>query len=163
MLSSVDETLASLSPVVNNTCLFGQHEEQLLEFKRELSDVLNSLLQLDLEDDDEVLQSQSVEEKGIFDCSLEVTKFLHSKAHTTVASDAKGVKLPKLDIPTFNGDILGWKTSWEQFRISVHKRSNLSDSPTWKNSCILNMHSGTATPSAPHTIEGLSRSGEPYV
>ena len=41
--------------------------------------------------------------------------------------DRKGVKLPKLYVPTFDGDVLHWKQFWEQFVISVHDRANLSN------------------------------------
>ena len=63
-----------------------------------------------------------------------------------------GVKLPKLDVPTFNGDILTWKILWEQFRISVHGRSTLSDSEKLQHA----LKDSTAK----CAIEGLSRSGE---
>lgn len=61
----------------DNTCLLKQHEE-LSEFKKELSDVCTSLLSLDLEDEDEVLQLQSAIEKAIFDSSLNIKKLLHT-------------------------------------------------------------------------------------
>ena len=37
------------------------------------------------------------------------------------------MKLRKLDVPTFNGNILNWKQLWEQFAVSVHDCSNLSN------------------------------------
>ena len=49
---------------------------------------------------------------------------------TSVSSGSgfnNGVRLPKIDVPTFNGDILTWRTFWEQFSISVHTRTVLSD------------------------------------
>ena len=128
-LSKVEEFISSMSSDTDNTCLLKQHEEQISEFKKELSDVRTTLLSLDLKDDDEVLQLQAVVEKAIFDCSLNIKKLLHARVRSSSpSSDTKGVKLPKLDVPTFNGDILGWKTFWEQFCISVHDRSTLSDS-----------------------------------
>ena len=30
-------------------------------------------------------------------------------------------------IPKFDGDILNWRTFWEQFRVSIHSRPQLSD------------------------------------
>ena len=39
--------------------------------------------------------------------------------------DGPGVKLPKLDVPTFDGDIIHWKQFWDQFSVSVHDRTNL--------------------------------------
>lgn len=154
-LSSVDSSIASLSSDDDNSCLLKQHQEQLSEFKKELSDVRNSLLSLDLEDDDEVLLSQSDVEKAIFDCSLNIKKLLHTP--TSTSPPASGVKLPKLDVPTFNGDILMWKTFWEQFCISVHDRSNLSDSEK-----LVYLQHAFKDGTAKRVIEGLSRSGEHY-
>ena len=52
------------------------------------------------------------------------TKSEHSsppKANTT------SIKLPKLSIPKFDGDVLNWRTFWEQFQVSIHNRDHLSD------------------------------------
>ena len=48
----------------------------------------------------------------MFDCSLKVKKALHLQHGTTSTIDGKGVKHPKLEMPTFNWDILSWKTFW---------------------------------------------------
>ena len=48
-----------------------------------------------------------------------------SPPHT--ASDSSGLKLPKLDVPTFDGNIIHWKQFWDQFSVSVHCRTNLSN------------------------------------
>ena len=71
--------------------------------------------------------------------------------------DGKGVKLPKLDVPTFDGNILNWRSFWEQFRISVHDCSNLSDSEK-----LVYLQHSLKNGSAKSVIEGLSRSGEYY-
>ena len=63
----------------------------------------------------------------MFDCSLKVKKALHSEHGTTSTVDGKGVKLPKLEVPTFDGDILGWKTFWEQVSVSIYTHPNLSN------------------------------------
>ena len=34
--------------------------------------------------------------------------------------------LPKLEVPTFNGDLLKWKLFWDQFSISIHNRTDLT-------------------------------------
>ena len=157
-LSSVGDSIASLSSDTDNTCLLKQHQEQLSEFKKELKDVRNSLFSLDLADEDEVVQSQSAVEKAIFDCSLNIKKKLHSPTSTSSpSSDTTGVKLPKLDVPTFDGDILGWKTFWEQFCISVHDRHSLSDSEK-----LVYLQHALKDGTAKRVIEGLSRSGEHY-
>lgn len=51
-----------------------------------------------------------------------------SSPSTTVPSEAPGVKLPKPDVPKFDGNIIEWCTFWEQFSVSIDSRSHLSDS-----------------------------------
>ena len=36
-------------------------------------------------------------------------------------------KLPKLTLPTFDGDILKWQTFWDSFESTVHNNASLTD------------------------------------
>ena len=38
------------------------------------------------------------------------------------------IELPKIKVPTFNGDIMGWSTFWSTFRSTVDERTELSNS-----------------------------------
>ena len=67
------------------------------------------------------------------------------------------MKLPKIDVPKFNGDILSWRTFWEQFDISIHRREDIS-----KAEKLVYLRYSLNEGSAKHVIEGLSRSGECY-
>ena len=67
------------------------------------------------------------------------------------------MKLPKLDVPTFDGNILHWRSFWEQFCISVHDRPNLSDPEK-----LVYLQQSLKNGSAKSAIEGLSHSGEYY-
>ena len=67
---------------------------------------------------------------GWRDFCLNALKLLgsHSSEPTTVLpSDSSRVKLPKLDVPTSDGNILNWDQFWEQFTVSVHDHSNFSN------------------------------------
>ena len=68
-----------------------------------------------------------------------------------------GVKLSKLEVPTFDGNLINWKRFWEQFCVSVHDRTNLSDAKKLEY-----LHNALKDGSAKNTIEGLSCSGEHY-
>ena len=57
------------------------------------------------------------------------------------SSAAKGIKLPKIEVPTFDGNILHWPTFWEQFEVSVHDKDSLSDA-----GCIYNTPSREGQP-----------------
>ena len=121
----------------------------------------NTLLSLDLVETDELSTLQAGLEGEIFDSSLQIKKLLlgsSTKADSpTSSSSGKGVRLPKLDVPTFNGNILHWRSFWEQFCVSVHNRPNLSDPEK-----LVYLQQSLKDGSAKSAVEGLSRSGEYY-
>lgn len=135
LLASTRDTLERPT-AIKDTCLLHQHEEQLVEHKRELSEVRSSIFALDLDDGNEVNVLMDQIEESMFDCSLKLKKLLQKSSNSV--PDGKGVKLPKLEVPTFDGNILHWKSFWEQFDVSIHSRSNLS------NLCTYKMHSREA-------------------
>ncbi len=98
--------------------LVEQYQEQLTDNIRQLALFYEDLAVLDLEDGDELVVSHSRLERLWFNCLHRVKKLLsvHSSCAAKVSTpDNKGVKLLKLDVPTFDGDVLHWKQFWEQF------------------------------------------------
>ena len=95
-----------------------------------------------------------VSRKLNIDISLSTKRLLQPKA-SPAAADSKGIKLPKLEVPTFDGDILNWRTFWEQFCVSVHDRPSLSDSEK-----LVYLRSALKGGPAKQEIEGLSRLAE---
>ena len=96
------------------------------------SETRSGLLTLELGESDDLTVQLATLEKEVFDSSVGIkSKLSFSSPLSTGSSptsDSKGVKLPKLDVPTFDGNILNWRSFWEQFHVSVHDRSTLSDS-----------------------------------
>jgi hypothetical protein len=84
---------------------------------------------MELDESDKLFKLQDTLEGQVFDCSVEIKKLLspaRTKSDTsTPPPKHKGVRLPKLDVPTFDGNLLNWRSFWEQFRISVHDRAHL--------------------------------------
>ena len=165
-LARIEKTLSDMNLAVAalegdpDSCLLRQYEEQVSDVKKELSDTHNELLKLELDDSDDLVIKQETLEKTIFDCAVTIKKQIASvpeRGPPTVASDGKGMKLPKLDVPTFDGNILNWRTFWEQFCVAVHDRSNLSDSEK-----LVYLQHSLKSGSARSAIEGLSRSGDNY-
>ena len=166
-LKHVDDGIAAVFDAISNplgddaVCLLQQYQEQLTEFKSEHSSVRTSLLSYDVEDTSDLSRLLVRVEKGVFDCSLQIKKLLRS--HATPSStpsstpDSSGVKLPKLDVPTFDGNLLNWKMFWEQFTVSVHVRSNLTDAEK-----LAYLRHALKDGSAKSVVEGLSRSGDHY-
>ena len=73
------------------------------------------------------------------------------------ATEAKGLKVPKLEAPTFDGNILNCTHFWEQFSTSTESKSNVSDA----EKCVY-LQNSLRGGSAKSVIEGLSGTGENY-
>ena len=96
-------------------------------------------------------------DQAIFDMSLEIMRRLCMPESTTPTAKTRGVKLPKIDVPMFDGDILHWQTFWEQFSVAIHDRTSISDAEK-----LVYLRHSLKDGSAKSVIEGLSRSGEQY-
>ena len=105
--------------------LLQQYREQLIDHKWELAVVYEDLTALDLDDGDNLIVLHAKLEKLLFSCSLHIKELLSSDPATMPTATNKGVKLPKLNVSTFDGDVLHWKQFWEQFKVSVHDHSDL--------------------------------------
>ena len=157
-LRNTESSLSGLSEDHDDSSLLEQFMEQLADHKRELSTIHEDLISLDLENDHELVTQHVDLERLQFECSHKVKKLMStiSKTNAPVA-DGKGVRLPKLDVPTLDGDVLHWSQFWEQFKISVHDRPHLLDSEK-----LVYLQQAVKNGSAKPVIEGLSRSGENY-
>ncbi len=97
------------------------HREKLVDINGTLAAIHNDLLALDLEDSDDLFVQHSKLERLQFDCSHKAKKLFASSApdaSTAPSAVGRGMKLPKLDVPSFDGDILNWSQFWEQFCFS---------------------------------------------
>ena len=153
-LGSTDKALAALSSDHDDLALLEQHCEQLCDYKRELAAVYEDLVTLDLDEKDDLIILYAKLEKLQFESSHKVKKLISSQTSnpaSTPVVGGKGVKLPKLDVPTFSGDVLHWKQFWEQFSVSVYDHSNLSDAKK-----LIYLQQAIKDGSARNTIEGLS-------
>ena len=103
-LISVSEATTALDKKVNNTCRLQLHQEQLSEFRRELAEIHDALLTMGLDDSDDLMETHEGLEKRLFDCFLCIKELLYISKDlvSPSAGDGKGVRLPKLDVPTFN-------------------------------------------------------------
>ena len=101
------------------------YQEQLSDFKQELGHIRHEVTaQCTRDVSDELHTTITTLDKSVFDMSLKVNKWLYNPkctSETTVPThEVKGVRLPKLEVPTFDGDILHWQSFWEQFCVAIH-------------------------------------------
>lgn len=114
---------------------------------------------LDLDDKD-ILQTTA--NAVIFNSSIKLKQTLEKSA-TAVTAHTKSpnnweVKLPKINVPTFNGNILFWISFWEHFSAAVHSCTDLSQSKK-----LVYLHHSVKGGLATHVIEGLSCTSDHYI
>ena len=128
-------------------------------FKRDLAALYDELISKDVPEDDELSVAHSALEVELSDIASKAKGLLAAAPSKTShpAPDSSGVKLPKLDLPVFDGNIIHWKQFWDQFSVSVHDRTNLSNAEK-----IVYLQHALKDGSAKNAIEGLSHSGENY-
>ena len=156
-LSSVVGEVDKFDPKSVDRCLIRQREEQLHEMKLELSDIGKSSFIVSLDEKDELSVIQSSIDTTLFDTSLKIKHFLAKLSADATTADTHGVKLPKIDVPTFSGDLLRWKSYWEQFSVAVDTRTDMSDAEK-----LVYLRHSVKDGSARHVIEGLTHTGDNY-
>ncbi len=161
-LQSIYDSVSTLDPEAPDKHLVKQYEEQLSDIKSNLNTTQSDLLSLEIEDTDELYTNHLGLERLLFECSLKVRR-LSADAEPVArdtrsgAGEHEGVKLPKIEVPMFDGNILSWRRFWEQFSVSVHERSSLSGSEK-----LVYLQHALRNGSANVVIDGLSQSGENY-
>jgi hypothetical protein len=161
-INKTQTAFSTLSKMPEETHLYHHYQEQLQDFKGELGAIRQSVLSMSTTDASDLVGSISGLDKEIFDVSIQIKEFLYPHKGSTTATDATptathGVRLPKLDVPTFDGDMLNWSTFWEQFCIAAHDRTHLSDTEK-----LAYLRHSLKDGAAKSTVEGLSRSGDQY-
>ena len=67
-------------------------------------------------------------------------------------AEAPGIRLPKIGVPSFDGNILNWTSFWEQFEVAVYSKDILRDVEK-----LAYLKDAVKNSPARHVIEGLSR------
>ena len=164
-LSRVQGGLTRLAEAVSDTpierSLLMQCEEELSDYKKNLAALYEELIAKDIADDDELLVMHSALERQLSTTSQKIKSLLvptaDSPAPTATDSASTGVKLPKLEVPTFDGNLIHWKQFWDQFTAAVHSKTSLSNAEK-----TVYLQHAIKDGSAKDAIEGLSHSGDNY-
>ena len=89
----------------------------------ELGSIQQAVFTTEVDSSDDLFSTISKLDKGTFDAMLKLKKLLYPSKEIKSAgiqSDPiptiHGVKLPKLDVPTFDGDILKWTPYWNSLQ-----------------------------------------------
>ena len=80
---------------------------------------------------------------------LELTQSDQNAVDKSTCVSIDDVKLPKLTLPKFSGDVLEWQSFWDQFKVNVHD-SDLS--VVSKFSYLLSLLQGEAKQASPSSL-----------
>ena len=69
-----------------------------------------------------------------------------------------GVQLPRIEVPTFDGNILNWRIFWEQFESTVHSKTQLSDSDK-----LTYLRDALKDSPARYVVSGLTQTADNYM
>ena len=110
-----------------NRELVEEYQEQIGIFKENLMEVLHHILTLKEEDSCPACQKSAVS-KTILGTNVQVRRLLCVPAVAELSSGRKdSIELPRIDIPTFKGNIMEWRLFWEQYKVSAHSKPHLSN------------------------------------
>ena len=159
----MDDTKRAIDtlPDSGDPALLEQHNEKLVDYKSELASIYSQLIEIDIADDHALFETHSALKQILFDCSLRIKQlhslYLPAALASLPVPPSSAVRLPKLEVPTFDGNILLWKKFWEQFSVSVHDHTHLSDAEK-----LVYLQQAIKDGSANSAIEGLSKTGDHY-
>ena len=160
-LNRIDEAIAPTDPPVEGI-LLSQYQEETSNYKKDIAALYEELIAKDIADDDELFVSHSALERQLSTTFHKIKSLLvlvvpSTDAPTPATTDSTGVKLPKLDVPTFDGNIIHWKQFWDGFTVAVHSKTSLSNAEKTGY-----LQHAIKDGSARNAIEGLSHSGDNY-
>ena len=100
----------------------------------------------------DVLADISSVVKGLVEAQKERSPSIETRVTET------GVRLPKIKVSTFNGNVLGWNLFWEQFEVSVHSKMHISGTEKFAY-----LQQAVKDGLARHVIKALAHSASNYV
>ena len=141
--------------------LLSHFSDELSDYKKDLAAIYSDLAAEDINDDDELFATHSYAERQLSTLAHKIKSLLAvppTDAPVRPTTDGAGVKLPKLDVPVFDGNIIHWKQFWDQFTVAVHSKTSLSNAEK-----TVYLQQAIKDGSARNAIEGLSHSGDNYI
>ena len=165
-LSLVNTAISTLTSAPKDLHLVDLYQEQLGDFKKDLSEIRNDVLMVIKDGSDALIVKVQQLDRQLFDLSVTVKHLMYnpespsatlSPSSSVPASESRGVKFPKIDVPTFSGELLHWQSFWEQFCIAIHNRKDISATEK-----LVYLRHSLKDGSAKSIIEGLSSSGDQY-
>ena len=135
-------------------------EERINRFQLKLEEITNDLLSV--EDADGLDERTSHLEQLMHKLKIGVKRLAGSKEEkssltTSGVTEMSCVKLPRIETPSFDGNVLNWRLFWEQFNGAIHSKSHLSDSDK-----LTYLREALKNGPAKNVVVGLTQTSENY-
>lgn len=112
------------------------------------------------EKEQEMLPKQQQEDRKRYEAEIEtrgeINKLIEHFS-SSCSERQKTVKLPELNIPTFDGEPTNWKSYWQQFEATIHKSTKLTDQLRMQY-----LLKSLTTQKTKDAIEGIDATAEAY-
>ena len=158
-LTSLNDSADLMEPGPGmDTCLLRQLRRQVNNLDSELADITHKILSLD-SGEEALMEERSKVKKVLLKVDLKVDRLLLDVESSPKVgkAEAPGIRLPKISVPSFDGNILNWTSFWEQFEVAVHSNDFLRDVEK-----LAYLRDAVKNSPAKNVIEGLSRTAGSY-
>ena len=158
-LDSTVKDLDQLEKDEGDSAQADQNRDRLIECKKHLDNIYEQIANLCIRSDNALLTDHYQLEDEHFSCARRlksVTKKFSSQPPPETSGNGK-TRIAKLDIPTFDGEILNWQKYWNQFEVAVHSQKSISSTEKLRY-----LEQAVHRSPAVKAIMGLSRTGAQY-
>ena len=138
------------------------YEDRVKSYEAELRGINGDLLSID--DADDLEERGTRLERLLCDLSVTIKRLAGSKEEKPTPPTASGamgmsgIQLPRIEVPTFDGNILSWRIFWEQFDSTIHSKTHLTDSDK-----LTYLRDALKDGPARHVVSGLMQTSESYI
>ena len=157
-LTSLNNAVDEVKPGPGmDACIVRQLRRQVNGLDSDLMDITHKILSLDTGGED-LMEEKSKVKEILLRVDLKIERLmLDLESSPKVSGTEVGIRLPKISVPTFDGNMLNWTSFWEQFEIAVHSKEGLRDVEK-----LAYLKDAVKDGPAKHVIEGLSRTAGSY-
>ena len=162
-LSQVQDSLTKVKRVVledkeTDMCLLESHEDRPNTIDADLQAIKRDMLLID--DYERQARREDGLEEALFELWVAIKRLLKNIKAASAVDKHKGlsrVNLPKISVRIFDGEVLNWKSFWEQFDATIHCKAALNNTEK-----LMYLQEALNHGPARFVIQGLTQTSESY-
>ena len=136
-------------------------QETTKDLKQQLQGINKDLISV--EDSEELEDRRPDLQQLLYDLKIDVDRLAglseeeKTPLMTSGVTEKSSIRLPRMEIPAFDGNILNWQIFWEQFDSAIHSKPHLFDSDK-----LTFLRKALKDGTAKNVIVGLTQTSENY-